>query len=441
MGCAGSNNIKIKPNSVLLEVSPKQWLRLLDYYAKAASLGELIDNLSSAKQREALPRQFRLTTEGCNNNYRDTVRSMMDLIYVVLKEMANDPPVGDGEELPVTRPDLDSLFSYRKKFRLDGSYIGEEMSFLYTTVCDSLTVIVTKKIYERAGKPIGTECKGVDQWGLYTDGQGGTNRILIKVNSTECGYIPPTPAGVSAGTSCKGFDLWERFHDGNYGFTNELVQTNSADCGYVPPTPAGQKQGQECRGTDLWYQYSDGSGGTKWELYKTNSTECGYAPPPPPPSGGIKVAQECRGKDMWYQYTTTNGGKEWKLEKANSSECGYTPPPVSDTPEFRRVLLQTPPGTQRTNGYIWAVYYDNGNYVLPYMTKTVPYSMAPTVNQPIYVTGLTLQDGTKLTPTTQSIPGKGNIFAFHAMEPFMYQTIIEFTSTINPDYPAPYPWD
>jgi hypothetical protein len=45
------------------------------------------------------------------------------------------------------------------------------------------------------GTLLSTYCSGVDKWGIYADGVGGTYTALIAANSVDCGYSPPETFG------------------------------------------------------------------------------------------------------------------------------------------------------------------------------------------------------------------------------------------------------
>ena len=92
-----------------------------------------------------------------------------------------------------------------------------------------------------AGTLLSTYCSGVNKWGTYANGSGGTYQNLIEANSVDCGYVPPSDPGplVLLSTYCSGVDKWGIYSGGWIGFGthNALIESNSVDCGYVPPPP------------------------------------------------------------------------------------------------------------------------------------------------------------------------------------------------------------
>jgi len=50
-------------------------------------------------------------------------------------------------------------------------------------------------VYPSYGTLLSTYCSGVDKWGTYADGVGGTYTALIAANSVDCGYSPPETFG------------------------------------------------------------------------------------------------------------------------------------------------------------------------------------------------------------------------------------------------------
>ena len=83
------------------------------------------------------------------------------------------------------------------------------------------------------------------------------NGSLIEANSTDCGYVPPTVeyrwVTVDGLNKCVGYNKYsvekkQQSTDGGTTWTDvspietrqgELIEANSTDCGYVPPTPGG----------------------------------------------------------------------------------------------------------------------------------------------------------------------------------------------------------
>lgn len=81
-----------------------------------------------------------------------------------------------------------------------------------------------------------------------------TTPTLVEAQSEDCGYVPPTPTQyrwTQSGTTCIGYDKYqnnikEQSTDGGETWTvvipeeysaSTLIESQSTDCGYVPPTP------------------------------------------------------------------------------------------------------------------------------------------------------------------------------------------------------------
>jgi hypothetical protein len=104
----------------------------------------------------------------------------------------------------------------------------------------SSPITVNDTSFTPVGTLIRSECRGVDKWGIYANGSGGTYNQLIQQNSVDCGYTPP-PGNPSYGTilsqGCVPGTYTYRIvkADGNGGSFNEDT-VNSVQCGYTPPT-------------------------------------------------------------------------------------------------------------------------------------------------------------------------------------------------------------
>ena len=137
------------------------------------------------------------------------------------------------------------------------------------------------------------------------------NGSLIEANSADCGYNEPQYKWTKPVIICIGYDKHEQSkeqvsYDGGItweytGKINDtLIEANSTDCGYVPPTPTQYRwvvvDGQyECVGYDkhaVEKKQQSVDGGTTWtdvspletrqgDLIEANSTDCGYVPPTP----------------------------------------------------------------------------------------------------------------------------------------------------------------
>ena len=178
-----------------------------------------------------------------------------------------------------------------------------------------------------------TECVGYDKYSVEKKQQsndGGTTWTdvepietrhgdLIEANSTDCGYVPPTPTQyrwvvVDGQYECVGYDKYavekkQQSSDGGTTWTDveplqtrngSLIEANSADCGYVPPTPTQYRwvtvsDKYVCVGYNKYSvekKQQSVDGGTTWtdvspietrtgSLIEANSTDCGYVPPTP----------------------------------------------------------------------------------------------------------------------------------------------------------------
>ena len=314
MAC--SSSAKVAPRSVTIEADAQQWKDLIEIYAKGATLAAGIKQTNSV--RDAMPEMYYLTTAGCNNNHTVKIGAMMNAVYSVVRTVAND------QELPEDKIQLDSRFTSNKIYRLDAAYTsGNEFGFLFTTMCDSMNVIVVKKIYPKAGILISKDCVEKDQWGVYTDGEGGSYRQQIKVNSPDCGYVPPIAAGTLKEKTCRGVDQWATYHDGNYGTYEQLFQEKSTACGYVKPPVGGTLIKKDCVGTTQWAYFADGEGGTRRELWQEKAKECGYVEPP---KAGTLIKTECVGTTLWGVYADGEGGTKREIRETNSRTCGYIAP-------------------------------------------------------------------------------------------------------------------
>jgi hypothetical protein len=263
---------------------------------------------------DALPGNYVITIIGCNSGSKASVQA-------ILTEISNwlNTNVLDKDNLKIT-----DFIDVPAIVRLNASYTAKEFSFKFADARGRIyTLTVSPIIYPKAGELIRKECEDKDQWGIFTDGSGGSYRQLLKANSTNCGYVPPEPAGIEKRRFCEDFDQWGEYTDGNYGTYTQLIKTNSTACGYVPPPPAGTLIDTTCEGTTKWGNFTDGAGGTRRELMAENSPDCGYVAPPP---GGEPSGTYCQGFDLWGKYTDGEGGFINQLIKANSTECGFTEP-------------------------------------------------------------------------------------------------------------------
>ena len=219
---------------------------------------------------DALPGNYVITIIGCNSGSKASVQA-------ILTEISNwlNTNVLNKDNLKIT-----DFIDVPAIVRLNASYTAKEFSFKFADARGRIyTLTVSPIIYPKAGELIRKVCEDKDQWGIFTDGSGGSYRQLLKANSTNCGYVPPPPAGNLISTGCEGTTKWGNFTDGAGGIRRELMVEKSPDCGYVAPPPGGEPSGTYCQGFDLWGKYTDGNGGFINQLIKANSTECGFTEP------------------------------------------------------------------------------------------------------------------------------------------------------------------
>lgn len=276
MTCNGSTKMKIKPVSVTIQADDYQWVKILDFYSIGATFSAALDTKG---QKNALPREYYITTEGCNNVHQKKSMNIMNSVYSFLDAIAKNPTEVPGEDeanklFPVK---MGELFKYTQIYRLDATYQGNEFAFLFTTPCDSLNLIITKRAFPKAGIVIKKFCAGIQQWAIYTDGEGGTYRQMIDHKSKDCGWVK---RGVLMSKECRGTQQWATYHDGEGGSYKEIYNEKSEECGWIKP---GVKLDELCIGFDLYYKYSDGEGGSTNTLVAENSRDCGYIPPTTPP--------------------------------------------------------------------------------------------------------------------------------------------------------------
>jgi hypothetical protein len=80
-------------------------------------------------------------------------------------------------------------------------------------VFNDITSSFVEPTYPVKGTLIRTLCKGYDQYGIYTNGNGGTYEELIQSNSTDCGYTPPAPPPPSTGGGSGGGGSYRNEYD------------------------------------------------------------------------------------------------------------------------------------------------------------------------------------------------------------------------------------
>lgn len=61
-----------------------------------------------------------------------------------------------------------------------------------------------------------------------------------ELSMTYCDFVPapPKPEGELLRTECRGVDKWGIYADGNYGETSRIITANSAECGYIGNDPS-----------------------------------------------------------------------------------------------------------------------------------------------------------------------------------------------------------
>jgi hypothetical protein len=72
-------------------------------------------------------------------------------------------------------------------------------------------------------------CIGLDLWGLYANGAGGTYTELIKIDSFDCGFTYP-PAGTALVSFCAGTTRVSHIADGNGNYTKRIDGYDSSLC-------------------------------------------------------------------------------------------------------------------------------------------------------------------------------------------------------------------
>ncbi len=96
----------------------------------------------------------------------------------------------------------------------------------------------TPGTYPAAGTILSTRCEGKTLVKVVANGSGGSTEQREE-NSNQCSTPSPTnpPADTLLSTYCQGFDLRGRYADGAGGQYTAIVTRNSTECGYVAPTP------------------------------------------------------------------------------------------------------------------------------------------------------------------------------------------------------------
>jgi len=92
---------------------------------------------------------------------------------------------------------------------------------------------ITVSIRDTSDIPYGTlirnYCIGLDLWGLYANGAGGTYTELIKIDSFDCGFTYP-PAGTVLVSFCAGTTRVTHIADGNGNYTKRIDGYDSSLC-------------------------------------------------------------------------------------------------------------------------------------------------------------------------------------------------------------------
>lgn len=142
--------------------------------------------------------------------------SKLEIFVPVLNDGFSDP--GEGVTVSILEP------------------IGQLYTKNRTPV--TKTFVFTDTYVPPAGTFLKYICAGLDQYGQYADGVGGTYQQLIKKNSTDCGYVIP-PAGTLLKTLCAGYDKIGEYADGNDGSYFSIIALEDSSCGFVadPPNP------------------------------------------------------------------------------------------------------------------------------------------------------------------------------------------------------------
>jgi hypothetical protein len=230
-----------------------------------------------------------------------------------------------------------------KNYTVNGSPIGSNYQLTTNT-----TIFANFQL--NAGVLLREEClnSGVAPYTLrkyYSNGTGGET-FTDTNNSPTCGYVAPPAAGTLLSTYCSGdaggnpavpgVNKWGNYADGSGGSTRALIQNNSTDCGYQPPPAAGIVLRVTCIGTDAYYVRADGGGGEvtdddPFSTFPAANSYCFY-------TDGTPIGTTCIPREAsidLYQVVAngTGGTRVGALLEQNSIACGYNPAPNPVIPE------------------------------------------------------------------------------------------------------------
>ena len=238
-----------------------------------------------------------------------------------------------------------------KNYTVNGNPIGSNYQLTTNT-----TIYANFQL--NAGVFLREEClnPGVAPYTLrkyYSNGSGGETYTDTN-NSPTCGYVAPPPAGTLLSTYCSGdaggnpavpgVNKWGNYADGSGGSTRALIQNNSTDCGYQPPPAAGTVLRIVCAGGAAYYVRADGSGGEvtdadPFSTFPGANSYCLY-------SDGTLVGTTCIPREAsidLYQVVAngTGGTRVGALLQQDSIACGYNPAPNPVIPEGSNTTTPT----------------------------------------------------------------------------------------------------
>lgn len=223
-------------------------------------------------------------------------------------------------------------------------------------------------------------CYGVNNMGVYADGNGGSYDKIIELNSKDCGYLAPAPLpahppqGSILNKYCVGFEQYGTYADGYGGSFTRMINMRSPDCGYTgtaPPTgsntPAGTILSTSCTGTTLVKTIANGQGGS-YDENVPNSPQCQSSTPVHPPADRL-ISTNCMGFDLRGTYTDGGGGTYSAIITRNAAECGYVAPTPAPTPP-PPTIPGPPPVTFQPYGTLLDTYCSGSNLMGKYANGT-----------------------------------------------------------------------
>lgn len=216
--------------------------------------------------------------DGKGGTYESVIKVQDETCGFQTKVPITNPPKGDILQQYCSGPNLMSLIA-------DG-YGGAT-----STVAEINSTKCSGGDYPPKGTIIGTTCEGKTLVRTVADGNGGTTIERVE-NSSQCVTNTNPVKGTLLRFGCVGFNMMGYYADGDGGEYEGVLTMNSTDCGYVAPTPppaqthppANTVLGTRCDKYSLYYIYANGAGGQYEILKEQNSAQCGYVPPAPTPA-------------------------------------------------------------------------------------------------------------------------------------------------------------